>query len=515
MEIIDKTVFPAPEDGRPAPEDALPAHDDALPAHEDALPPHEDALPPAEAPEPPDGDGVPPARPKKARHVFRLAVLGAALFAAAAVSLILPLRPTQSVSENRPLAVFPSFSFDSLFSGDYFSGIAAWFSDTVPFRDTLTSLNARVQHLLGVDTARSKYAERAKAEEIPTFAPGETVTLPIFDGFDDIDAETTEAPAADVNTPDEEPSTEAPDVPKVSEKLDALLIYGDAGYEYYNFVERTAKNYSATVNRAAELVKGKATVYDIIIPTSMDIMLSPAVRETVSVSDQKAAIGYMETLLSGDVKKVSIYDTLLAHNSEYIYYRTDHHWTGLGAYYAYREFCRVKGVTPVELAECDYKAFDGFLGSFYWDSNQNPALGASPDTVETWMPPVNATMHVVEKTATGFRPFNGTVIYDASESPARYKYGAYIWGDNPLSVIENLDMETGESCLLVKESFGNAFAPFLTYNYKYVYVLDYREGYDTVSSLVNKYGITDVIFCNNISMTRSAGLVNNLYSSLG
>ena len=455
-------------------------------------------------------------KPKK-RHVFRLAVLGAALLAAAVISLILPLRPTQSVSENRPLASFPSFSFESLFSGEYFSGIAAWFSDTVPYRDTLTSWNARLQHLLGVDTARNKYAERGHAEEVPTFAPGAPVTLPEFDGFDDLTEAPTEPPVMDTdkNEPATEAPTEAPPVPQVSEKLDALLIYGNAGYEYYNFVERTAKNYSATLNRAAELLRGKATVYGMIIPTSMDIMLDPSVRATVSVSDQKAAITYMETLLSGEVKKVSIYDTLLAHNGEYIYYRTDHHWTGLGAYYAYVEFCRVKGVAPVALSQCVYKAFDGFLGSFYWDSNQNPALSVAPDTVETWMPAVRSTMHIVEKTSSGLREFDGSVIYDASSSSARYKYGAYIWGDNPFSVIENLDMPSGESCLLVKESFGNALAPLLTYNYKKVYILDYRENYDTVSALVEKYGITDVIFCNNISMTRSTSLVNSLYASLG
>jgi hypothetical protein len=82
-------------------------------------------------------------------------------------------------------------------------------------------------------------------------------------------------------------------------------------------------------------------------------------------------------------------------------------------------------------------------------------------------------------------------------------------------VIENHSAAAGESCLLIKESFGNALAPFLTYNYKNVYILDYRYGYTTAAALVEKYGITDVFFCNNISMTRASSQVSKLNSSIG
>lgn len=49
------------------------------------------------------------------------------------------------------------------------------------------------------------------------------------------------------------------------------------------------------------------------------------------------------------VKTVDIFDTLKEHNDEYIYFRSDHHWTADGAFYAYEEFCKTKGITEIPL----------------------------------------------------------------------------------------------------------------------------------------------------------------------
>ena len=71
----------------------------------------------------------------------------------------------------------------------------------------------------------------------------------------------------------------------------------------------------------------------------------------------------IQNKMSDKVKIVDAYDTLMQHREEYEYYRTDHHWTTLGAYYAYTDFCKAKGIEPEELDSYDTKKFDGFLGS--------------------------------------------------------------------------------------------------------------------------------------------------------
>ena len=128
------------------------------------------------------------------------------------------------------------------------------------------------------------------------------------------------------------------------------------------------------------------------------------------------------------------------------------------------------------------------------------------------MPPVQATMTITDNSG---KTFNGSVIYNAESNRPAYKYSAFIWGDNQFTVIENTGKTEGESCLLVKESFGNPIAPLLLYNYKYVYVLDYRYCPSTIRELVEKYGVTDVLFANNISMTRDKNQVQRLTDMIG
>ncbi|MBQ7638314.1 MAG: hypothetical protein IJS90_05405 [Clostridia bacterium] len=450
--------------------------------------------------------------------LVKIMVAGVALTALTFLAFIFPLRPTESLTEKRKLAEFPKFSFSSLFSGEYFSGVSAWFSDTVPYRDDLTALNAKLQHLLGTNAAVAGFNEGAKGDDIPDVPP-ETeppASLPA-DASETSDA-LTEAPLASETVSETEietepESSEDEEVTGAVQKFSAILVYGDAGYEYYNFVQDASERYSAAVNRAGEVLAGKAKVYDMIIPTSIDVTLNKTVRASLSVSDQKKAINYMESLLSDKITKVSIFDTMVEHKNEYIYYRTDHHWTGLGAYYAYVKFCEAKGVQPVKLEDCVYKAYDGFLGTFYTDSGSDPALGNNPDVVETYMPPVNATMTFTDMSG---KTYSGmSVLYDATTNNAHFKYSAFIWGDNPYSVIENLDMAEGESLLLIKESFGNAIAPLFTYNYKYIYVMDYRYYEGTAAALVDRYGINDMLFCNNISMTRAMSQTNSLYNRVG
>ena len=75
-------------------------------------------------------------------------------------------------------------------------------------------------------------------------------------------------------------------------------------------------------------------------------------------------------------------------------------------------------------------------------------------------------------------------------------------------------MTEGETCVLVKESFGNAFAPYLICNYKYVYVIDYRYFDGDITDFAKEKGATDILVQNNISMTRNASLVEKLSQAL-
>lgn len=320
----------------------------------------------------------------------------------------------------------------------------------------------------------------------------------------------TPSPVPDDPTPapQEEPSA-AP------EQAGNLMIVGDTAYEYYNFNEDAANDYILAVTGAGDKLSGTATVYDMIIPTSIDIDLPESYLEKfssqINSNDQRKAIeDYIYPSIqsiNSSVKTVSIYDTLKAHANEYLYFRTDHHWTALGAYYAYVEFCEARGFDPVPLEDFEKKEFEGYLGSFYSSSSEAmAALGNNPDTVEAYVPKPNVTLYVMQEN--GEELPDWPLIADADTYSAGNKYLAFCGGDQPYEEITNNDMTNGPSCIVVKESFGNCFIPYLVNHYKKVYVVDYRYYDSTVTQLARDKGVDDVICVNNISMTRNEGLVD-------
>ena len=268
------------------------------------------------------------------------------------------------------------------------------------------------------------------------------------------------------------------------ETIGSLLVVGDTAYEYYNFNTDLANQYITAVADAGEKLSGISTLYDMVIPTSIDIDLPESYidRNQLNTSDQRQAI------------------------EEYLYFRTDHHWTQLGAYYAYVEFCNVRGFEPVPLDQFDRKDYTGYLGTFY-SNTESSALANNPDTVEAYIPKANTTLNVTQSDGTVLEDW--PLIANGDEYGQNMKYLIYCGGDQPYEEITNNDMTDGPTCIVVKESFGNCFIPFLVNHYSKVYVIDYRHyTAGTVTQLAQQVGADDVLCLNNISMTRNEGLVN-------
>lgn len=287
----------------------------------------------------------------------------------------------------------------------------------------------------------------------------------------------------------------------------SVVVLGDAAFELFTYRDDTGSSYASAVNRLAADLKGTADVYNVVIPLSSGITFPDNRRDEISSSDQRAAMESIFDMLSDDVKVVDIYNSLMVHRTEYIYFRTDHHWTQLGAYYAYEDFCEAKGIEAEDINSYATEDFPGFLGSFYNDTDGDSALGANPDTVSTYAPNCNSLMHV---TATDGTEYDWPVINDVTAYGASIKYSTFIAADNPMTVITNSDLSDGSSCVVVKESFGNAFVPFLVDHYQTIYVIDYRYWNGSVASFVKEKGVDDVLVINNLSMIRNKKLVGDL-----
>jgi len=435
-------------------------------------------------------------------RIIKLAVSFVSVIIISTICFIIPLRPTVSETEKRELAKFPEFSFQALASGDYFSDISTWFSDTMPFRDSLMNLNSKMQNFLGTSGVLAGFNEGAQGDVIPDSpTPGET--LP--EGETATESETNEP---ETFAPEEITYPADKGEAQHVEQLSSIVICDNAGFEYYNFVQSTADNYVKALNTAGTKFSSQANVFATVVPTSTDITLNEKVRAKLSVSDQKQAIDYMLGSATA-VKTFNCFNNIKQHRDEYVYFRTDHHWTALAAYYAYETFCQAKGITPLPLSAYEVWSFEGFLGTFYNDSGKDPALGNTPDRVDAYKPPCQYSMTITDKYG---NTTSMPMLYDETNAPASYKYGTFICGDNPLSTITNESLTDGEACLVVKESFGNAFVPFLVYHYKTVYVIDYRHYTSSLSSFLSTHTVNDILFVNNVSMTRNSSLVSDLAS---
>ncbi|MBQ2783050.1 MAG: hypothetical protein IJE94_07650 [Oscillospiraceae bacterium] len=316
----------------------------------------------------------------------------------------------------------------------------------------------------------------------------------------------------DDTTVEDEPQHVVIEVQGDEERYDAVYRVGDTGYEMYTYVESTAKKYADNINAIADAVAGTATVYMLPAPLSSGITLPDALYGKDIFSDQKAAEDGIIGFMNDKVVSVPLNKAMMAHRGEYIYFRTDHHWTATGAYYAYAEFCKAAGKTPTPLESYETEEFPGFLGTFYRDTNESSHLGDNPDTVVAYHPlSTEATLDYTDKNGQVIR---WPIIYDQSSAPASYKYGTFVGGDQPYTIIKNPALTDGSSCVVVKESFGNAFVPFLVDHYETVHVIDYRYWEGSVSDFVKTNGVDDVLFVNNLSAIRSSVLVGYLHDIL-
>lgn len=410
------------------------------------------------------------------------------------IGLLIPLRPKESVSEKRKLAEFPKITFDSLKSGDFFDGFNTWYSDSYPGREGLVALNSKIKSYYGIKSLKDDtvkiHGDVQKGDDIPDeYDPNSAVTenSTAEDNYDKIDANGD------------------------SQSIGAVFVVGNRAFEYYNFSQAQANNYISSMNKLAEKLSGKAKVYDMIVPTSIGVTLPDSYMGNINSSDQEKAIDYINSGLNGQIVKVPILKTLMSHRSEYIYFNTDHHWTQLGAYYAYCDFAKSAGITANPLDKYEKAEFDGFLGTFYNDTGKIPELKSNPDTIYAYKP--NSSAKMVYTDAKG-QQISWPIINDVSKYPESIKYSCFIAGDNPYTEIHNPQITDGSSIMVVKESFGNALVPFLVENYENVYVIDYRHFTGSISKTITDKKIDTVLYINNVSAIRNEKLMKKLEATL-
>lgn len=213
-----------------------------------------------------------------------------------------------------------------------------------------------------------------------------------------------------------------------------------------------------------------------------------------------------------DVTYLNFLDTLREHQNEYIYYRTDHHWTTLGAYYAYVEYCNAKGFEPVALDEMNANEVNDFFGTYY---SKCKKPGQESDIITWYDIPVEEfrftgdtknedMLKQCEVTEWNGMPMLSTdTMYQMEQFETRDKYAAFTWGNNGLTQIYSADNRSkGEEpsrLLLIKDSFANSMIPFLTYHYDEIWVMDLRSTPISMKQMLAENEFSDIFVMYNFT----------------
>lgn len=502
------------------------------------------------------GDRKPRSSNINARYIITIALFLIPLIIIGVIS-VFDTDATMSVRENRMLKKIPTFSFEELLFGDYIKEFEEYYVDTFPYRDDIMGANTELNRLYYITLPSSKEDVTLLIPQDNDIALGGESALPDPDDSgvspassstdnithsegsmsdsengaagNDSDIEELDAPlnpsssdnsenlelgseSTEVEGPEVVPELETPD--KADLRTGSIIIVGDRAMEITNAIPAVMTQYADTLNLYQKKMPDLRIIC-LITPNGGEFY-SPEEFHTGKHS-QKNMIEETYSQMNDSIIKVDAYSELRKHTDEYIFFRTDHHWTQLGAYYAYVAFCNALELEPYTLDKFETGTIEGFVGSMYTYTAKYPqssVLKDYPDTLHYYRPirdfksRIYTDSRMDESTA-----YNGYVI--SSKVSNKNKYLAFISGDTPLMHIKT-DVGNGKKIVVIKESYGNAFVPFLVNHYEEVYVVDPRKysGKDKpdfdLPAFVDEHAIDDVLVIDYPLVVSSESYVNIL-----
>ena len=266
------------------------------------------------------------------------------------------------------------------------------------------------------------------------------------------------------------------------------VYYADDGYLIEIYRSFNGKQTSANVAavRALQDAMDEAGIpmRTMLVPTTSHI-LSEKLPPYAPTADQQSVADYAARR---GLRLVPVTDALAEHRDEYIYYKTDHHWTSLGAYYAYAAWMCAKDLTPAPLTDWTKETLSTeFRGTTY---NKVNDPWAAHDTIDAYY---RNPAHSVDYNR-GY--YVTDTIYERRYLEGRDQYGVFLNSNQETTVITGPG--TGK-LLILKDSFANTFAQFVVDDYAETHLIDLRFFRGSVRKYIEKNGITEVLVLYNIA----------------
>lgn len=253
-------------------------------------------------------------------------------------------------------------------------------------------------------------------------------------------------------------------------------------------IEQLAKN----EERLLEFLKtyrdklGNDRVHAMLVPTASEV-LKDKLPAYAQVYDQQALLEQISKKAKDGFIDVS--SVLKAHASEYIFYRTDHHWTTKGAFYAYQTWVKACGITPWELSQFEEnKISDDFYGTIYSKVNVNVT---KPDEIYLYQ---TKEKYTIEYDLDGKKKDN---LYELERLKTKDKYAVFLDGNHAIVQIDTQN-KNGKKLLIIKDSYAHCFAPFASNHFETTYMIDFRYFNMPISKFIQTYKITDILVLYNV-----------------
>lgn len=372
-----------------------------------------------------------------------------------AVFVWLPADEASVREENRTIAKLPEVNAETITSGEFSRGFEDYVGDNVGFRGFFTDFSKLISANKGITSDLGKIVSVQK----------------------------------DVGT----------DLTKKSR----LLIKDNTIMEVFENNREHMDWYLNVLGFYADKLDEDINFYSMLIPTQLEFQ--DAMYANIQDS-QLETINYVYDNMPERITPVNTYDILKENMDEYIYYRTDHHWTARGAFYGYKAFMQALQdnnpdsgdmFKPVTIEEFPERKSEDFLGYLYKQA-QTPEIKNSPDTI-VWYD-LNEQGHI--SITDEYYEDGQSIPYDAVFLDEKQTdYSIFLGGDQPLVELTNSQKPDGRTLVIVKDSYCNCFAPWVIQNYHKVVLLDPRTYKGGLDELLERYNPDDLLLMNYVFTT--------------
>lgn len=424
----------------------------------------------------------------------------AVIFVLGVANVLITDKPKVSELENRALKGKPQLTISALTSGQYFRDYTEYYSDAFIFRDKLLKSSRDICQVLFFNRGDATIVISDKSNESNAVASNKSNAA-------------ASNKSSNKDEDNQKPISKETAPPKQYDENKGVgywLVIDGKAVELFKFNKPNFDYYAEVINKYNDKLGGKIPIYSLIAPTASEFV---KLRNYKGITDsQNYAIEYLNTKLNHGITAVNTYDILNKHKDEYIYFRTDHHWTALGAYYGYSAFIQSKNEKPEPLEKYKSIKIDNFLGASY-SKTMDKSLEKNPDTLYAYIPFVNYKYYMYH-----YYKCNEANIIDMKYAQTKKdKYLVFLSSGDATWAVIKTGIKNGKKLLVVKDSYGNSFVPYLLPHYEEIYVVDPRfYDFDTIEmnviDFIGSKGINEVLFVNYMENVNSKEFMSSVES---